>query len=203
MKDVPGIYRLPFDKIRALEGFGEKSITNLQSAIAASKDQPLHRLIFALGIRYIGVTTAKTLAQSVKHLFDYKDMSIEDLQNLEDIGPKVAGSVYQFFHNWDNIEMLKELQKSGLHLESTGKDEPASGKLAGQTFLFTGTLPTLKRSEAEGMVEANGGKLLSGVSANLNFLVAGDEAGSKLDKAKKIGTVKILTEEEFLSLISR
>lgn len=203
LKDVPGIYRLPFDKIRALEGFGEKSITNLQSAIEASKDQPLHRLIFALGIRYIGVTTAKTLAQSVKHLFDFKDMSIEDLQNLEDIGPKVAGSVYQFFHNWDNIEMLKELQKLGLHLESTGKDEPTSGKLAGQTFLFTGTLPTLKRSEAEAMVESNGGKLLSGVSANLNFLVAGDEAGSKLDKAKKIGTVKILTEEEFLSLISR
>ncbi len=201
LKDIPGIYRLPFEKIRELEGFGEKSIGKLQEAIEASKQQPLHRLIFALGIRYIGVTTAKTLAQSVKHLFDYKEMSIEDLQNLEDIGPKVAGSVYQFFHNWDNIEMLKELEKLGLHLHSTGKDAPASGKLAGQTFLFTGTLPTLKRSEAEGMVEANGGKLLSGVSANLNYLVSGDDAGSKLDKAKKIGTVKIISESEFLSLI--
>jgi DNA ligase (NAD+) len=202
LKDVPGIYRLPFDKIRELEGFGDKSIGKLKEAIEASKQQPLHRLIFALGIRYIGVTTAKTLAQSVKHLYEFKDLSIEDLRNLEDIGPKVAGSVYQFFHNWDNIEMLKELESLGLHLHSTGKDAPTGGKLAGQTFLFTGTLPTLKRSEAEAMVEANGGKLLSGVSANLNFLVAGEDAGSKLDKAKKIGSIKIMSEEEFLSLIT-
>lgn len=202
VKDIPGIYRLPFDKIRQLEGFGEKSISNLQAAIQASREQPLHRLIFALGIRYIGQTTAKTLAQSVKHLFEFKEMSIEDLQNLEDIGPKVAGSVYQFFHNWDNIEMLKQLEQLGLHLNSTAKDAPAGGKLAGQTFLFTGTLPTLKRSEAEAMVEANGGKLLGSVSANLNFLVTGEDAGSKLDKAKKIPTVKVISEEEFLSLIS-
>jgi DNA ligase (NAD+) len=202
LKDVPGIYRLPFDKIKELEGFGAKSITNLQSAIEASKDQALHRLIFALGIRYVGVTTAKTLAHSVKHLFELKDMSIEDLQNLEDIGPKVAGSVYQFFHNADNIKMLHQLETLGLHLHSAGKDAPTGGKLAGQTFLFTGTLPTLKRSEAEAMVESHGGKLLSGVSANLNFLVAGNDAGSKLDKAKKIGTVKIISEEDFISLIS-
>jgi DNA ligase (NAD+) len=202
LKDVPGIYRLPYDKIRELEGFGEKSIGKLQEAIEASKEQPLHRLIFALGIRYVGVTTAKTLAHSVKHLYEFKDFSIEDLQNLEDIGPKVAGSVYQFFHNWDNIEMLKELESLGLHLHSTGKDTPTGGKLAGQTFLFTGTLPTLKRSDAEAMVEANGGTLLSGVSKNLNFLVAGDEAGSKLDKAKKLGSVQIITEEQFLSLIT-
>lgn len=201
LKDVPGIYRLPFEKIRELEGFGEKSITNLQAAILASREQPLHRLIFALGIRYAGQTTAKTLAQSVDHLFEFKDFSIEALQNLEDIGPKVAGSVYQFFHNWDNIKMLEELESLGLHLYSTGKDAPTGGKLAGQTFLFTGTLPTLKRSDAEAMVEANGGKLMSGVSAKLNFLVAGEEAGSKLDKAKKTGTVRIITEEEFLSLI--
>jgi DNA ligase (NAD+) len=201
LKDIPGIYRLPYDKIQQLEGFGEKSIGKLKEAIEASKQQPLHRLIFALGIRYVGVTTAKTLAHAVKHLYEFKDFSIEDLQNLEDIGPKVAGSVYQFFHNWDNLKMLQELELLGLHLHSTGKDAPSGGKLAGQTFLFTGTLPTLKRSEAEAMVEANGGTLLSGVSKNLNYLVAGEEAGSKLDKAKKLGTVKIISEEEFLSLI--
>jgi len=201
LKDVPGIYRLPFDKIRQQEGFGQKSITNLQAAIETSKAQPIHRLIYALGIRYVGETTAKTLAHAVKHILDLKDYSLEDLQNLEDIGPKVAGSVHQFFHNWDNIKTLEQLEELGLKLKNDKKDFTPGGNLAGQTFLFTGSLPTLKRSEAEAMVESNGGKLLSSVSANLNYLVAGEDAGSKLEKAKKITSIKIITEAEFLSLI--
>jgi len=203
LKDVPGIYKLPYDKIRELEGYGEKSITNLQKAIEASKTQPLHRLIFALGIRYVGETTAKILAHAVKHLLDLKDYSIEDLQHLEDVGPKVAGSIYQFFHNWDNIKMLQKLEGLGIHLKNTKKDFVSAGNLAGQTFLFTGTLPTLKRSEAEALVETNGGKLLGSVSANLNYLVTGDDAGSKLEKARKISSIKIISEAEFLSLINQ
>jgi DNA ligase, NAD-dependent len=203
LKTIPDIYRLPYDKIRQLERSGEKSVTNLQKAIETSKLQPLHRLLFALGIRYVGQTTAKTLAHAVKHLLELKDYSLEDLQNLEDIGPKVAGSVHQFFHNDDNINVLKELEELGLKLKNEKKDFVTGGNLAGQTFLFTGTLPTLKRSEAETMVEANGGKLLSSVSANLNYLVAGDDAGSKLEKAKKITSVKIISEAEFLSLIQK
>lgn len=201
LRDVPGIYELPFDKIGTLEGFGKKSITNLQTAIETSKTQPIYRLIYALGIRYVGETTAKTLAHSVKHLLDLKDYSLEDLQNLEDIGPKVAGSVHQFFQNLDNIATLQKLEALGLKLKNDKKDLVTGGNLSGQTFLFTGTLPTLKRSDAEAMVETNGGKLLSSVSANLNYLVAGDEAGSKLEKAKKITSIKIITEAEFLSLI--
>ena len=201
LKDVPGIYQLPFDKIRELEGFGQKSITNLQTAIEASKAQPIHRLIYALGIRYVGETTAKTLAHAVKHVLDLKDYSAEDLQKLEDIGPKVAGSVHQFFHNWDNIQTLQQLEELGLKLKNDKKDYVTGGNLSGQTFLFTGTLPTLKRSEAEALVESNGGKILGSVSANLNYLVAGEEAGSKLEKAKKITSIKIITEAEFLSLI--
>jgi DNA ligase (NAD+) len=201
LKDVPGIYELPFDKIGTLEGFGKKSITNLQTAIETSKAQPIHRLIYALGIRYVGETTAKTLAHSVKHLLDLKDYSADDLQNLEDIGPKVAGSVHQFFQNPDNIQTLQKLEALGLKLKNDKKDLVTGGNLSGQTFLFTGTLPTLKRSDAEAMVETNGGKLLSSVSANLNYLVAGEEAGSKLEKAKKITSIKIITEAEFLSLI--
>jgi DNA ligase (NAD+) len=201
LKDIPGIYQLPFDKIGTLEGFGKKSITNLQAAIETSKAQPLHRLIFALGIRYVGETTAKTLAHSVKHLLELKDYTLETLQNLEDIGPKVAGSVHQFFHNWDNIATLEKLEELGLKLKNDKKDLVTGGNLSGQTFLFTGTLPTLKRSDAEAMVETNGGKLLSSVSANLTYLVAGEEAGSKLEKAKKITSIKIITEAEFLSLI--
>ena len=97
LKDIPGIYELDFEKIGELEGFGKKSIDNLQSAIENSKKQPLHRLIFALGIRFVGETTAKTLAHAVNHLLDLKKFSLEDLQNLEDIGPKVAGSILSFF----------------------------------------------------------------------------------------------------------
>jgi DNA ligase (NAD+) len=203
LKDVPGIYTLPFEKIRGMEGFGEKSITNLTTAIEKSKDQPLHRLIFALGIRYVGETTAKTLAHAVNHLMDLAAMSLDDLMALEDIGPKVAQSVYEFFHNEDNLSMLRKLEELGLTLKNVKKEHAGDNNLQGLTFLFTGTLPTLKRSEAEQMVEEHGGKILSGVSSKLDYLVAGEEAGSKLEKAKKIASVKIISEEEFLRILQK
>ncbi len=204
IKDVPGIYRLPFDKIRGLEGFGEKSIVNLTSAIEKSKSQPLHRLIYALGIRYVGETTAKVLANSVSHISDFKKYKLEDFLELEDVGPKVAGSIYQFFNNEDNIAMLEQLEQLGISLENKKKQhDTTGGNLAGKSFLFTGTLPTLKRTDAEEMVELNGGKVLGSVSSKLNYLVAGEEAGSKLEKAKKIGSVRIIAEDEFLKLINK
>lgn len=203
LKDIPGIYTLDFGALKGMEGFGQKSIDNLTTAIAGSKKQPLHRLIYALGIRFVGETTAKTLAQAVSHLLDFKDFSLEELQNLEDVGPKVAGSIHHFFSNQSNLDMLMELEDSGLQLKNEKKDLKAGGSLAGQTFLFTGTLPTLKRSEAEAMAEAQGGQILSGVSAKLNYLVVGEDAGSKLEKAKKINTVKIISEEEFLKLTGK
>lgn len=202
MKDVPGIYTLNFEEIAKLEGFGPKSITNLQSAIEASRSQPLHRLIFGLGIRYVGETTAKTLAKAVNHLMDLVNFTEEQLLALEDIGPKVAGSVRQFFANDDNLHILKELERLGLNLNSTKGSLSAEGTLSGQTFLFTGTLNKLKRSDAEAMVEEHGGKLLSGVSSKLNYLIVGEDAGSKLEKAKKINTIKILTEDEFINMVS-
>jgi DNA ligase (NAD+) len=203
LNDIPGIYRLNYEKIGKLEGFGERSIQKLQEAIAGSKNQPLHRLVFALGIRYVGETTAKTLAQAVDHLLDLRDMDEEQLRGLEDVGPKVAGSIYQFFHNRNNIEMLGELEKAGLQLRNLKKQQGETGSLNGSTFLFTGTLPTLKRSEAEALAEAQGGQVLSGVSAKLNYLVVGEDAGSKLEKAKKLNTVRILTEAEFLKLVGK
>ena len=203
LKDVPGIYKLNFKKIGELEGFGQKSIDNMQTAIENSKKQPLHRLIFGLGIRFIGETSAKTLAHAVDHLLDFRKFSLEDLQNLEDVGPKVAGSVHHFFSNRDNIAMLEELEKMGLQLKNEKRQHVTDGNLSGQTFLFTGTLPTLKRSEAEAMAEANGGQILNGVSAKLNYLVVGEDAGSKLDKAKKLNTIKIISEDEFLKLVGK
>lgn len=200
LKDIPGVYTLDFENIRSLEGFGEKSVTNLQQAIEKSKDQPLHRLIYALGIRYVGETTAKTLAQSVSGIFDLADFSIEQLQELEDVGVKVAGSIYQFFHNTDNLQMLEKLEKLGLKMKQE-KHIQATGDLAGKTFLFTGTLTMLTRSKAEEQVEAHGGKIVSGVSSKLNYLVVGEDAGSKLEKAKKIPAIKIINEEDFLKMI--
>lgn len=200
LKNVPGIYTLDFEAIAQLEGFGKKSIDNLSSAIEKSKQQPLNRLIFGLGIRYIGETTARTLAGAVQHLFEFEKFSLEDLQNLQDVGTKVANSIYYFFSNEDNISMLKKLEALGVNM-SGSKKESLEGKLNGQTFLFTGTLPSLRRSEAEGMVEKEGGQLLGSVSSKLNFLIVGEDAGSKLDKAKKIKTITILNEEEFLKLL--
>ena len=202
LKDIPAIYTLDFDKISTLEGFGKKSIDNLQSAINNSKTQSLNRLIYALGIRYVGETTAKTLAHQVNHLLDLKNYSLEDLQNFEDIGPKVAGSIYQFFQNKENLRMLQQLEKLGVQLKNPKKDHATGGNLSGLSFLFTGTLPTLKRSDAEEMVEQNGGTILGAVSSKLNYLVVGEDAGSKLEKAKKINSVKIISETEFLKMLS-
>lgn len=202
VKDIPGIYKLDFEKIGELEGFGKKSIENLNQAILNSKKQPLHRLIFGLGIRFVGETTAKTLAQAVNHLLDLKKFSEQDLLNLEDIGPKVAGSILHFFSNEMNINMLEQLENLGLALKNSKKTHASGGNLQGLSFLFTGTLPTLKRNEAEAMVEKNGGKITGSVSSKLNYLVVGEDAGSKLEKAKKINSVKIVSEEEFLKMLS-
>ncbi len=200
LKDVPGIYTINFDELRKLGGFGAKSIENLSSAIEASKSQLLHRVIFGLGIRYVGETTAKTLAQNVEHLLDLKKFSIEDLLQLPDVGIKVATSIVSFFSNTDNIAMLQHLQELGVKMEA-GSSGKVEGNLTGQSFLFTGTLQEMKRADAEEMVERNGGTILGSVSSKLNYLVVGTDAGSKLEKAKNIPSIKILTEQQFLKLI--
>ncbi len=202
LHNIPGIYELPFDTIRGLDGFGEKSITKLQEAIEQSKQQPLHRLIFGLGIRYVGETTAKVLAQTVEHLLDFKNFTVEQLLALEDVGPKVANSIYQYFHKESHIKMLEQLEALGLQLKSTKQSVVTDGALSGKTFLFTGTLTTLKRSEAEALAESKGGKIVSGVSSKLNYLVTGEDAGSKLEKAKKIPSIQLLSEAEFIKMIN-
>ena len=204
LHDIPGIYHIDWNKIKGIEGFGEKSITNLQQAIEQSKGQPLNRLIFGLGIRYVGETTAKTLANAVSDITDFYDWDIDRLSTLEDIGPKVATSLVDFFARHENRKMIEKLDASGVNLKNEHKGKSkADGVLAGKTFLFTGTLSHFKRSDAEAMVEAKGGSILGGVSSKLSYLVVGEDAGSKLEKAKKLGTVNILSEQEFLVLIGK
>ncbi|HMI77270.1 MAG TPA: NAD-dependent DNA ligase LigA, partial [Ferruginibacter sp.] len=201
LKSIPGVYSLPYDKISELDGFGQKSIAKLQQAIEDSKKQPLNRIIYALGIRYVGETTAKTLAHAVDHLLQFADFTEEQLKELEDVGVKVAKTVYEFFHNIENIHLLQMLERQGVQLKNEKKEMHTGGNLSGQTFLFTGTLAQLKRSDAEAMVEENGGKIVAGVSSKLNYLVVGENAGSKLEKAKKIPTIKVITEEVFIKML--
>lgn len=203
LKNIPSLYQLPFEQIRSLEGYGAKSVDNLQAAIEHSKKQPLFRLIYALGIRFVGEATAKTLANATNHLLDIANRSMEELQQLEDVGPRVAGSIFEFFSNSENIALLQQLEALGLQLKNEQKESTHDGNLNGITFLFTGTLPTLKRSEAEKMAEEQGATILSGVSAKLNYLVVGEDAGSKLEKAKKLTTIKIISEEEFIALLKK
>jgi DNA ligase (NAD+) len=201
LKNIPQIYTLDFSIIGKLEGFGKKSIDNLQAAIETSKSQPLYRLIYALGIRFVGETTAKTIASHIHHILDLQTLSEEQLQNFEDVGVKVAKSIYHYFHEEKNIGLIKELEALGLNMIQTNTTA-IDGNLSGLNFLFTGTLTQLKRSDAEAMVEERGGHILSGVSSKLNYLVVGEDAGSKLEKAKKIASIKIITEAEFVDLIN-
>ena len=199
LRSIPDIYRLDFEKIKQLEGFGEKSVENLKKAIEESKHRPIHRLIYGLGIRYVGQVTARTLAENIKCVEDLKDWTIEQLESLEDIGYVVAKSIYDFFHNEQNIKMIKELKELGVQ---TCKEEKEEGKLKGMTFVFTGTLSCCSREKAKEMVEALGGKVSNSVSKKTTYLVVGEAPGSKLAKAQKLG-VKTLNEEEFLKLIGK
>lgn len=202
--EIPGIYHLDYSAISTMEGFGKKSMENLQASIEKSKTQPLHRLIYGLGIRFVGETTAKTLAKSVNNIFQLAEKTEEELLALEDVGVKVAGMVSAFFKNSANIEMLHQLENAGVQMQQQKKETTLSAnKFSEKTFLFTGTMEKLKRTEAEEMVEKLGGKIVSGVSSKLNYLVVGDNAGSKLEKAKKIHTIDILNEDDFLKMVEK
>ena len=201
LPNVPAVYTLDFEKVTQLEGFGKKSIDNLQAAIANSKNQPLYRLIYGLGIRFVGETTAKTVASQIQHILDLTNLTEEQLQSFEDVGVKVAKSIYAYFHEENNIAMIRQLESLGLNMIQTNTTA-IDGNLAGLNFLFTGTLKQLKRTEAEAMVESKGGHILGGVSSKLNYLVVGEDAGSKLEKAKKIASIKVISEIDFIELIN-
>jgi DNA ligase (NAD+) len=203
IKTIEDIYRLPYADILQLEGWKEKSVSNLKSGIEDSKSRPLWRLINALGVRHVGVTTSKDISGHIQSIFDLTKMSMEQLTNIEGIGPKVAHSIFDFFQTPSNVHLIEELKALGVNTENRPEDSLAkNNKLEGKTFLFTGSLQQFTRDKAKQLVEENGGKLLSSVSANLNYLVVGEEAGSKLTKAQKIETIVILTEDEFLQLIA-
>lgn len=198
LKSIPDIYKLNFNLIKNIPGFGPKSVENLKNAIEESKNRPLYRLIYGLGIRYVGEVTAKTLASAIKCIDDLENFTITDLIKLENIGEKVAYEIYSFFHNPQNIKMIKELKKLGVKVCN---EEEKKGKLSGLNFVFTGTLKCCSREKAKEIVENLGGNVLDAVSKKVHYLVAGEDPGSKLQRAQKLG-IKTINEEEFLKMIS-
>lgn len=197
---IADIYRLDYDKIINWEGFGAKSVENLKTAIEKSKTQNLDKLIFALGIRFVGSKIASVLAEHFQSIDKLQQADSVELEAIPEIGEKIAGSVYDFFHEPKNIALLDELRELGLNFtyENTQSE---SALLENKSFLVTGTLENYSRKEMQELIKANGGKLLSGVSKNLDYLIIGANPGSKLDKAQQLKSVAILTENEFLGMI--
>jgi DNA ligase (NAD+) len=199
IKDVADIYYINKEELIELERMAEKSAQNIIDAIEKSKTKPLSKFLYALGIRHVGETIAEDLARHFPRLDDFFRLSEEDLMEVEGIGPEVAASVRQFFRDKKNKESIERLKKAGVKvIESKAKEK---GKLAGRTLVFTGTLKTFGRDEARNLVESLGGMTTSSVSKKVDYVVVGEDPGSKFDKAKELG-IKILTEEEFKKMTS-
>lgn len=194
------LYDLSVDQIIPMERMAEKSAQNLIDGIASSKEQPFEKVLYALGIRFVGKTIAKDLAEAFKNLENLQSATEEELLGVDSIGPRIAESVIEFFNNEINQKIVKRLQEAGLQFEIEEK-ELASNILEGKKIVLTGTLPTLSRNEAKELIEKHGGKTASSVSKNTDFVLAGESAGSKLTKAQNLG-VEILDEENFLTMIN-
>lgn len=193
------LYDLKKEQIIELERMAEKSAQNLIDAIDKSKEQPFERVIYALGIRFVGKTVAKDLAKAFKTMEKLQSLSEEELTEVDSIGPRIAESVVEFFANEKNKDIVARLREKGLQFELE-EQEKASNIFEGKKFVLTGSLPTYTRKEATDLIEKHGGKTASSVSGNTDYVLAGESAGSKLDKAKEL-SVTILDETAFRKMI--
>jgi DNA ligase (NAD+) len=201
VRDVADMYSLKFDQLSSLERMGEKSARNFLDGIAASKKRELWRLIFGLGILHVGAGVAKSLARNFESLDAIANTSIEQLTETEDIGEVIAQSVTAWFSDKRNQTLIDRLRTAGLNFKSdTFLAKAAPGPLKGKTLVLTGTLPSLKREEAQAKIEAAGGKVSGSVSKKTDYVVAGEEAGSKLEKARQLG-VSVISEADLLKLL--
>jgi DNA ligase (NAD+) len=200
ISDFADLYTLDASEVADLEGMGTLSATKLLAAIEASKKQTLDRLIFALGIPYIGTTAAATLAGVFGSLDKLIAANAEELEEIEGIGAKMAFSIRNYVENQTNLEVISRLKKAGVNL--VYRDRADSDLLAGKTFVLTGSLPSISRDEAKDIIIKNGGKVTSAVSVKTDYLLAGEKAGSKLKKAEKLN-IKIVDETEFFNLLKQ
>ncbi len=192
------LYRLGFSALANLERMGEKSADNLIQAINQSRNTTLARFIFALGIRHVGETTAKDLANHYQSMHALMDASLEDLLTVKDVGPVVAGSITSFMEEVHNREVVEQLLASGMQLSV--EEKVISAAIAGKTFVLTGTFPTMTRDEAKDLLEKAGAKVAGSVSKKTNYVVAGTDAGSKLTKAEELG-VPVIDEAAMMDLL--
>jgi len=201
VRNVADIYSLTPAQLVSLERMGAKSVANLIANIEKSKQNPLPRVLTALGMRFVGERTAVFLAEAFGSLDRIAQASVEELQRAEEVGPKVAESVCQFFREPRNRELVERLRAAGLNFEYQTRRKKG-GPLQGMTFVLTGTLPTLTREEAARTIEAAGGKVSGSVSRKTSYVVAGEEAGSKLDKARGFG-VEVIDERRLLEMAGK
>jgi len=200
VKDIADLYRLKKEDLLKLEGFADKKAENLINAIEASKSQSLARLITGLGIRGIGEVAAQTLAHKFTDLDALGRASQDVIEKIEGFGPNISASIVEWFSSHENQVILAKLKESGVWPRSTPEPEPGEQPLAGLTFVITGTLPTLSRADAKKLIESKGGKVTGSVSSKTDFLILGEDPGSKLDQARQRGVV-ILSEEALQALI--
>ncbi len=199
IKSPADLYRLEASQLISLERMAEKSANNLVAAVEKSKENELYRLVFALGIRNIGLKAAKLICENFATIDDIMNASAEDFEKIEGFGSVMAQSVQGYFALESTRELIDELKQLGLKMKPS-EQKPKGGLLEGKTFVLTGTLPNMKRSEAAKLIEAHGGKTSSSVSKKTSFVVAGEEAGSKLTKAQSLG-ITILSEQELLDML--
>jgi len=198
---LPDLYKLGFTALASLERMAEKSAQNVLDALAKSKTTTLPRFLFGLGIRHVGEATAKDLARHFGSLDRLLDASVDELLQVNDVGPVVAQSIRTFFDQPHNREVVEQLRAAGVSWPEGEPAERAPQPLLGKTFVLTGTFPTLKRDEAKAMLEAAGAKVAGSVSKKTDYVVAGEEAGSKLDKAQELG-VAVIDEAQMLAMLS-
>ena len=202
IENVADFYTLKKEQLLPLERMAEKSAQNIIDGVEKSKQIPFEKVLYGIGIKHVGETVAKKLVKNFNTIEDLKNASVEELCQVEDIGEKIAISITEFFKNPENLLMIERLKTYGVQLKKgENTNEVLSNALEGKTFLFTGKLSLFTREQAEEMVEKHGGKNISAVSKNLNYLVVGEKAGSKLKKAQDTGTIEILAEQQFLDLI--
>jgi DNA ligase (NAD+) len=207
LRNLADIYRLDYNRIEELEGFGEKSVTNLKASIETAKRNPVHRLLHSLSIHHLGSKASKLIAAEIDHVLDLQNWTTEDFTHIKDIGPVVAQNVADFFSYPDNIEMLKTLEELGVNMRPTEEDRPMEvsedAPLVGKSILFTGSLQQMTRKEAQEKAAAAGARNVSSVSGKLDILVVGEKPGSKLKKAEAIGTIQVLSEQEFIDILNQ